>query len=144
MAHTVVRDVVIWTRHIHGGDVAQRLGALPGDAEVTLVVDGVSGRWCKMRNGRDGRPTFGLRPVGRAQAFWRTLFETRRGDSVSLDVEEGREFAPGSNRGDSGGLVRVSRTEAEREAALAEILEAAAKGWSSDGRRIRRDELYDR
>ena len=41
MAHTTVRDVVIWTKHVHGGDLAQQLTALPGEMELTLVVDGL-------------------------------------------------------------------------------------------------------
>lgn len=134
MAHTTVRDVVIWTKHVHGGDVAQRLSALPGDAEVALIVDGVRGRWCKMRDGKDGRPTAGLRPVGRAQTFWQSLFESRKGDSVSIDFDEGDAVAGAT----SPHLLR------EREAARAAVMSAPSLGWSSEGRTLMREDLYDR
>lgn len=141
MAHTTVRDVVIWTKHVHGGDMAQRLAALPGDAEVTLLVDGVQGRWCKMRDGRDGRPTAGLRPVGRAQGFWQALFENRRGDSVSLDLASDQIESP-PHRQPAPTSEAIAQRGAEREAARAAVLAAPALGWSSEGRTWTREELY--
>jgi hypothetical protein len=144
LAHTIVRDVVIWTKHVHGGDTAQQLSGLPGDAEVTLVVDGVRGRWCKMRDGRDGRPTAGLRPVGRAQSFWQSLFESRRGESVSIELESSAEADSTRPEAADGDRWAHARRAEEREAARAAIGLAPALGWSSEGRVLTRDELYDR
>jgi len=138
MAHTIVRDVVIWTRHVQAGDTAARLEALAGETEITLIVDGVRGRWCKMRDGRDGRPTSGLRPVGRAQAFWQSLFEARRGDSVTVEFEAHGDIDQGADL-----WARTRRAE-ERDAARAAILAAPSLGWSSERRTVTRDELYDR
>lgn len=142
MAHTTVRDVVIWTKHVHGGDLAQRLSALPGDAEVTLLVDGVRGRWCKMRDGKDGRATSGLRPVGRAQTFWQSLFELRRGDSVSIELEDGEPGEATARPNTSDG--KIARSAAEREAAIAAVLAAPELGWSSEGRTMTREEMNER
>lgn len=107
-----------------------------------MVVDGVRGQWCKMRDGKDGRSTPGLRPVGRAQSFWQSLFESRRGDSVSIELGE-----DGDTSNDSAidaGSNKIVRSLAERETAIAAILEGPSLGWTSDGRTITRDELYDR
>ena len=144
MAHTVVRDVVIWTKHVHGGDTAQRLSGLPGDTEVTLIVDGVRGRWCKMRDGKDGRPTAGLRPVGRAQSFWRSLFESRRGESVSIELEASADVGLARPEAADADRLAHGRRAGEREAARAALGLAPTLGWSSEGRVLTRDELYDR
>ena len=144
MAQTTVRDVVIWTKHVRGDDMARRLAALPEDAEITLRVDGVSGRWCKMRNGKDGRPTSGLRPVGRAQAFWQSLFESRRGESVSVElVGDDGDFSSTLNSHPDE-PVEFKTRKSEREAARATLLAAPSLGWSLDGQTWTRDELYDR
>jgi hypothetical protein len=137
MAHTIVRDVVIWTKHVHGDDTAARLEALPAETEITLIVDGVRGFWCKMRNGKDGRPTSGFRPVGRAKTFWQGLFDARRGDSVTV------EFETQEGQGSSGQGAGVRRAE-EREAARAAVLSAPSLGWTSEGRTMTRDALYER
>lgn len=146
MAHTTVRDVVIWTKHIHGGDTAARLAALPGEAELTLIVDGVRGRWCKMRDGKDGRPTSGLRPVGRAQSFWQSLFDARRGDSVSLEIADDDDIGGvGEASGQPWvGHGKIVRTEAERQAAIKFILSSPGRGWRSEGRTMTRDEMNAR
>lgn len=140
MAYTLVKDVVIWTKHVHGGDLAARLEALPGDETITLVVDGVAGAWCKMRDGKDGRPTPGIRPVGRAQTFWAQLFESRRGDSVSIDLAQAADgFAE-----DARPMIYPprARTDAERDAALHALLNV--HGRASDGRKLDRDEMHQR
>jgi hypothetical protein len=62
MARTAVRDVVIWVKHIHGEDVSRRVLDLQGGETLDLVVDGIRGAWRKMDDGRDGRPTMGIRP----------------------------------------------------------------------------------
>ena len=52
-------------------------------AVIRLEVDGVPGTWVKMDDGKDGRPTPGIRPVGSYRDQWHKLQE-RRGDIVSL------------------------------------------------------------
>lgn len=141
MAHTTVRDVVIWTKHVHGGETARRLSALPGEAEVTLVVDGIRGQWCKMRDGRDGRPTSGLRPVGRAQAFWQHLFESRRGQSVTVELADDPTGTSAPVLSNAGAIVR---TPESRAAALAALQAVPGRGWRSEGRTMTRDEMNER
>ena len=87
MARTTISDFVIWAKQIHDDeDIGQRIASLSAGQTIDLIVDGVRGVWRKMDDGKDGRPTRGIRPLGRAQEFWRTLYESRRGDVVSLEL----------------------------------------------------------
>lgn len=56
---------------------------LPAGETVTLKVDGIVGQWARMRPGRDGRPTLGLKPVGAKAEVWARC-QSRRGERVSL------------------------------------------------------------
>ena len=87
-----VRDTVLWCKHIRGNDALRdSLVALPEGASVELLVDERRGTWEKMRNGRDGRPTAGLKPNGAARAGWRELYPEKRGTLVPIAlVEQGR------------------------------------------------------
>jgi len=82
-----VRDSVIWSKHLHGSGattLAQLWEALPAGSLVRLEVDGREGIWEKMRDGLDGRPTPGLKPVGAAKHAWS---ETRRSGADLVSVE---------------------------------------------------------
>ena len=80
-----VRDHVLWVKHIDGAErTLAWLSAIPAGEIVGLVVDGVSGEWRKMNDGKDGRPTPGFMPIGDAsKAHWHGL-QDRRGNWVSL------------------------------------------------------------
>jgi hypothetical protein len=136
MAKTPVRDVVIWAKHIHGdGELLASLEALRGGDTIDLIVDGVRGVWRKMADGKDGRRTPGIRPIGAAQTFWKDLYASRRGDVVDVELAE------------RGGMViypPLGRTEEEREAALQRFLSFCREGHSSDGRTMTRDEMHER
>ena len=148
MASTTVSDVVIWTKHIHGDEaLVARLVAMRAGETVELCIDNVTGTWRKMDNGKDGRPTPGLRPLGKAKAHWGRLYESRRGDVIGLDAvalvasgmaEETRPFEPAPPSG------KLVRTEESRKRALESLLSQAGKGWRSDGPYGPREELYDR
>lgn len=150
MATTTVSDFVIWTKHIHGDDaLAAHVASLPAGEVLSLEIDGVEGPWRKMDDGKDGRPTSGLRPIGRAQAFWRDLYRTRRGDVVSLEVRE----AAGFGVAEQGAAFvaqplatppRLERTDDSRRAALEAFLALAGQGWRSQGRTLTRDEMHER
>ncbi len=156
MATTTISDYVIWTKHIHDDAVlAERLTHLGEGETIALRIDGVVGMWLKMRNGADGRPTPGLKPLGRTQAFWNELFKSRRGDVVSLVYEA--EVATGVVEADAppfrhaaapanldGAIGRLVRTQADRDAALAALLDGAKGGWRSEGRTMTRDEMHER
>ncbi|HEX4180194.1 MAG TPA: hypothetical protein VHY32_05340 [Caulobacteraceae bacterium] len=156
MATTTISDYVIWTKHIHDDAVlAERLARLGEGETVELWVDGVRGTWLKMKNGADGRPTQGLKPVGRMRTFWSELFKTRRGDVVSLVCET--PVATGVVEADAppfrydpvapnpaGAIRRLVRTQADRDAALSALLDGAKSGWRSEGRAMSRDEMHER
>lgn len=137
-AETTVRDVVIWTKHLHGDpSLTRKLAQLRGGEQIELLVDGVRGFWRKMNDGKDGRPTNGLRPVGRMQQFWQELYVSRRGEPVRIELPDD---------GDAGarGVIfpPLARTREEREAALHALL--TAEGRPSDGRTLTRDEMNER
>lgn len=148
MASTTVSDFVIWTKHIHGDEaLVSRLIALRAGETVDLRIGGVIGTWRKMDDGKDGRPTPGLRPLGGAKDHWSRLYESRRGDVVGLELvplvasgvaEEPRPFEPAPPSD------KLVRTEEGRKAALESLLSQAGKGWRSDGPYGPREELYDR
>ena len=80
-----VRDAVLWVKHIrHDDPLRIRLAELSEGTRVELDIDGFRGTWEKMRDGRDGRPTPGLKPQGTARAHWRGLYEKKRGIEVTI------------------------------------------------------------
>ena len=79
-----VRDHALWAKHIHGNEsLKAKILAMPGKCLIELVVDGKTGFWKKMDDGKDGRPTPGLKGVGDAQKSWHQL-QDRRGSLVSI------------------------------------------------------------
>ncbi|TCS16080.1 hypothetical protein [Caulobacter sp. BK020] len=150
MATITVSDFVIWAKHIHGDDaLAARVAGLGAGEILSLTIDGVEGPWRKMDDGKDGRPTPGVRPLGRAQEFWRELYRTRRGDVVSLEVhwatqpgveEQGAAFETRAVEASR----RLVRTDESRQAALDAFLALAGQGWKSEGRTMTRDEMHAR
>lgn len=88
MAEVQVRDYAMWIGHIHGDDsLKERLDGLAAGEAVRLYVAGKPGRWLKMADGADGRPTPGLKPGPEVRATWRTLYRERRGELVELSEE---------------------------------------------------------
>jgi hypothetical protein len=71
MAKVKIVDDAIWVRHIEGDRTLREVvqGLVAGEL-IDLEVDGIAGRWVKMRDGRDGRPTSGIRPVDEMKAVW--------------------------------------------------------------------------
>jgi hypothetical protein len=148
MASTTVSDYVIWAKHIHDDpDLVQRVLAMWAGETIQLEVDGVRGTWRKMDDGADGRPTPGMRPVGSAQEVWRYLYKRRRGEVVSLRVIEpspGVSEASEAERRERLIFPPLGKTQEERDAALAALLDAWRQGYSSEGRTMTRDEMHER
>jgi hypothetical protein len=140
MARTAIRDVVIWVKHIHGEDVSERVLGLQGGETLDLVVDGVRGAWRKMDDGRDGRPTTGIRPIGRMQDFWRELYSGRRGDVVTIELPQADDAVERSSLTFSS----LARTPEERKSALEAMLSLKGAGYRNNGVVITRDDMHDR
>ncbi|MBL0947256.1 hypothetical protein [Brevundimonas sp.] len=140
MAHTTVSDFVIWTKHIHGDPAIERaILALEEGEAIRLRVAGAAGAWTRMKDGKDGRPTPGIRPIGAAKDFWRELYSSRRGDVVDIEVisEDAGLGAPRETR-------LIDRSPESRLAAIEAFLGLSGQGWRSEGRSVSRDEMHER
>jgi hypothetical protein len=71
MAVVHIRDDAIWLKHIEGDVKLQELiRQLAAGETLELEVGGVRGKWQRMRDGRDGRPTYGIRPLWAMKLVW--------------------------------------------------------------------------
>ncbi len=88
MATTEIRDDAIWLKHLEGDpDLKARLGALAVGEMIELEVDGVVGTWERMRDGKDGRPTMGIKPVAAMRQVWAVF---RKGPRRTIQVRQAR------------------------------------------------------
>ena len=79
-----IRDHAIWIKHIHGdNDLVEKLSSLTAGSLIELEIDGVKGIWKKMDDGKDGRPTNGIKGLGKGKNHWHGL-QDRRGDLVTI------------------------------------------------------------
>lgn len=86
MSYITVRDDAIWARHVEDPDVAARIRELLPNETLLLVVEGTPVRFAKMRDGKDGRPTQGVKPADEeARRFWHAM-QSRRGERVRLSL----------------------------------------------------------
>lgn len=79
-----IRDHSLWIKHIfndHG--LQEYLLNLKQNTLIELDVDGFRGQWVKMSDGKDGRPTNGLKPIGQTKNVWKEI-QNRRGEIVSI------------------------------------------------------------
>ena len=88
MGMVEVRDFVIWAKHIHGDDdLKASIVALPAGEPVKLEVNGLAGHWKKMEDNRTtGDPTPGMKPIGRTHDTWKSIYQFKRGDLVSIKL----------------------------------------------------------
>lgn len=84
MAHVEIRDHALWIAHVHGDTtLTECMTSLMAGDLVELEVDGHRGVWKKMEDGKDGRSTPGIRPIGKAKDVWLAQQE-RRGEVVTI------------------------------------------------------------
>jgi hypothetical protein len=72
MMNTVrIRDDAIWISHIEGDQrLRERLSQLKAGETLDLEVGGIVGKWQRMNDGRDGRPTNGIKPISAMRDVW--------------------------------------------------------------------------
>lgn len=84
MSLVEIRDHAVWIKHIHQNDALKEgLLQLPAGELIELQVDGFRGIWKKMDDGKDGRPTPGIKALGRARQHWHEL-QDQRGELVTI------------------------------------------------------------
>ncbi len=76
-------DNSIWFRHLPD-DLRAKAENLKAGERILLEIDGVTGWWERMQDGRDGRPSLGLKPVDGMREVW-THWQARRGERVSVN-----------------------------------------------------------
>ncbi|PWK63881.1 hypothetical protein [Aminobacter sp. AP02] len=88
-----IRDDVIWAKHLRANPALYNtvLNLAPEET-INLSVDGIFGKWAKMRTGADGRSTLGLKPVGAMATVWQRLQE-RRGEKVHVHWPDNEDDA---------------------------------------------------
>jgi hypothetical protein len=90
MGKLLNNDDVIWLKNVSAdSNTLALLRQLPASAKLELDIEGFRGEWERMADGKDGRPTLGLKPVGKTLAFWKAM-KTRRGDYLEFKVVDPR------------------------------------------------------
>jgi hypothetical protein len=78
MSTVAIRDHALWAAHIEENDaLKEKILSLSQGASIELNVDGWSGTWLKMNDGKNGRPTPGLKAVGDARVSWHAMQDSR-------------------------------------------------------------------
>jgi hypothetical protein len=87
MGKLMIRDNAVWAKHIEDDpEIVRRIEALPQNGPINLLIDGKPVRFVKMRDGKDGRPTPGLRPDPAFKPFWDAM-QQQRGQAVQVQLE---------------------------------------------------------
>lgn len=63
----------------------RRAERLAEDEAIDLIIDGRPARFLRMKRGKDGRPTPGLKPAVSSASFWKAM-QARRGDQISIEL----------------------------------------------------------
>lgn len=84
MSHVEVRDYAHWAKHIYENEpLKEKILNLSQGQLIELVVDGWRGQWVKMDDGKEGRPTLGIKDLGDARQHWNAL-NKHRGTVVQI------------------------------------------------------------
>jgi hypothetical protein len=91
MATLLNNDNAVWFKHIKADkDALALLMQLPAGTLLQLEIEGVRGHWQRMSNGKDGRPTLGLKPIGKTLAYWNSM-KSRRGEYLEFKIVDPRD-----------------------------------------------------
>jgi hypothetical protein len=105
MATFLNNDDAIWLKNVNADPLTTaQLNQLAAGTRLKLEIEGVRGDWERMADGRDGRPTYGLKPVGETIRYWKSM-KSRRGEFLSFRIVDPRD----------GYLESVQRTLSEWE-----------------------------
>ena len=84
MATVEIRDNSIWLKHIEGDrNLRDRIDRLAAGEVIDLEVDGIVGKWQRMKVGNDGRPTPGIKPIAAMREIWKSM-QNKRGRTVEV------------------------------------------------------------
>ena len=84
-------DDVIWLKNIKSDQsTLALLRQIPASTKLKLEIEGYRGDWERMADGKDGRPTLGLRPTGKTIEFWKSM-KARRGDHLNFKIVDPRD-----------------------------------------------------
>jgi hypothetical protein len=145
MASALVKDYVLWAKHIRDDPrLVDRVLRMQAGEKIELSVDGIAGTWAKMANGKDGTPTAGLRPLDRMKKVWGTYFRERKEQIVEIRAGDDEGARSVARKPSLPVYPPLARTEEERRAAFEALMKIAGQGWRSEGPYGPRDELYER
>lgn len=88
MPQIIVTDHAIWVKHIKNEHIAAKITALKPNAPIALRVDGKPMLFRKMKDGGDGRPTFGIRPDEAFKEYWNCIYRERKGEAVEIELDD--------------------------------------------------------
>jgi hypothetical protein len=90
MSVVEIRDYALWPKHIHQNEeLKNKIVAMTEGDLIELEVEGFRGMWKKMDDGKDGRPTPGIKGIGKAKEHWHGL-QDKRGELVSIMAQNQR------------------------------------------------------
>lgn len=91
MGNFLNNDDAIWLKNVNAdSNTVSLLKQIPGGTRLKLEIEGVRGDWERMADGKDGRPTFGLKPVAKTAEYWKSM-KTRRGEYLEFKVVDPRD-----------------------------------------------------
>ena len=89
MGHMIISDNSVWIKHIEQDPIIiERVIGLKPNAAIRLRIDGAPVLFRKMKDGVDGRPTHGIKPDELFKDYWNSLFKTRKGEKVSIELDD--------------------------------------------------------
>lgn len=84
-------DDVIWLKNVNADShTLSLLRRIPASTRLRLEIEGHRGYWERMADGKDGRPTLGLKPVGKTLEFWKSM-KSKRGEHLEFKVVDPRD-----------------------------------------------------